>query len=1169
MNAQCYRVIFNKARGMLMVVSEAARAQGKTRNPAQGGSNISQVAGAPQTNSHYRGGRLITLRAQLLLALGLATLVVSSAGINQNAHADSTTIIADRQALANQQAVILSAANGTTQINIQSPSAAGVSRNVFSQFDVGSDGAIINNSRKNAQAQLAGWIEGNHYLARGEARVILNEVNSSDPSRLTGYTEIAGGKAELVIANPAGISCSGCGFINAARTTLTTGNALMDQGKLTGFDVTGGKVRIDGNGLDTTGANYTQIIAKTSEINAAIYANNLDVITGSNKVSYEPDAAATVITPKSVANLDNQATGAALDVSALGGMYAGKIRLIGTEKGMGVTNAGSIVASTGSLKLDSHGNLTNSGSLIANQGKVDIATKGFSINNLGTIASARDAAALNSNTLTNSGVISSQGALSLQQISAIDNLGEISSGSFDIKANALNNSGELLQTGSGQLAINTSALVNQQGGIIGQNLYADASIPPTVIPTKTPPTTANNGSTVDTMTGNAPSDSTSAPEPLPIITQDGRINTQSFTNTGRLHANGNINLAADTVVNQGKSSLALNRLDMANHGSLTNTDSRLQLENIDWQLATFDNQNGQIIATKDIAITSADQMNNNQGTIAALGNIALNAHNQIDNTQGSIQANGIITTQSSALDNTKGVLSSQENITLDNRGNLTNTKGRIQSDKNLTINAQGLSNTDGTIIGVNRVDINVFDDIAINSSSDDIQAGNLTLTTQGRFSNSGKLSGQNGLTVQAKRIDNQQGAELISNGATVLTAKTDINNQGLINGINTYLKADNNVNNSSRGRIYGDHVAIAAASLNNTPDSKEIAPIIAARARLDIGVTTLNNNPNQGRAGQFNTDFNGQARLLSNGDLYIGGSLDANMQATGRAATVTNKGASIESVGDMTISTDVLHNVNADFEKETVFVRGDKVVEYSPENQTTRYNKDDIEIYIHGWNDDWEQTLKTADGDYNNYEKFEFDAEFYKDETLSSDASLIRAGGNLSINSNHAINDHSLVVDGLTLSLKDDPTQTSRFGFQNVSSDGNETVNYVNSVYYSYTTRGKRRPDNITSKRPYTYTYGPYKVADESKVVNTYQLPILDQNLDKTVIAHDVENAVSQQITKAPTDEIRSSSDAPTLPNSSLYGINPDSKASYLIENDSAFANFDFLPSLKRGDSYS
>ena len=107
---------------------------------------------------------------------------------------------------------------------------------------------------------------------------------------MAGYTEIAGGKAELVIANPAGITCSGCGFINASRTTLTTGQAQMTDGKLTGFDVGGGKIRIDGKGLDTSTSDYTQLIAQTNEINAKVYAKNLDVISGSNQVSYDSDA---------------------------------------------------------------------------------------------------------------------------------------------------------------------------------------------------------------------------------------------------------------------------------------------------------------------------------------------------------------------------------------------------------------------------------------------------------------------------------------------------------------------------------------------------------------------------------------------------------------------------------------------------------------------------------------------------------------------------------------------------------------------------------------------------------------------------------------------------------------------------------------------------------------
>ena len=146
-------------------------------------------------------------------------------------------IAVDPSAPANQQAIITQTANGLPQVNIQTPSSAGVSRNKYSQFDVSKKGVILNNSASNVQTQLAGWVQGNSLLAGGTARIILNEVNSQQPSYLNGPMEIAGSKAQLVIANPAGISCDGCGFINADRSTLTTGRALMNNGQLNGEPV--------------------------------------------------------------------------------------------------------------------------------------------------------------------------------------------------------------------------------------------------------------------------------------------------------------------------------------------------------------------------------------------------------------------------------------------------------------------------------------------------------------------------------------------------------------------------------------------------------------------------------------------------------------------------------------------------------------------------------------------------------------------------------------------------------------------------------------------------------------------------------------------------------------------------------------------------------------------
>ncbi|MGG6124916.1 filamentous hemagglutinin N-terminal domain-containing protein, partial [Pantoea allii] len=78
------------------------------------------------------------------------------------------------------------------------------------------------------------------------ARVILNEVNSTNPSQLRGYMEVAGGRAQVIVANPSGIVCDGCGTINAGRMTLTTGKPQLNaDGSIAGYHVERGVVRIE------------------------------------------------------------------------------------------------------------------------------------------------------------------------------------------------------------------------------------------------------------------------------------------------------------------------------------------------------------------------------------------------------------------------------------------------------------------------------------------------------------------------------------------------------------------------------------------------------------------------------------------------------------------------------------------------------------------------------------------------------------------------------------------------------------------------------------------------------------------------------------------------------------------------------------------------------------
>lgn len=87
---------------------------------------------------------------------------------------------------------------------------------------------MLNNSAQVVNTQLAGYVGGNPNLAGGSARIILNEVTHANPSQLNGYLEVAGQRAQVVVANPWGISCSGCGFINTQQAMLSTGTPQLN-----------------------------------------------------------------------------------------------------------------------------------------------------------------------------------------------------------------------------------------------------------------------------------------------------------------------------------------------------------------------------------------------------------------------------------------------------------------------------------------------------------------------------------------------------------------------------------------------------------------------------------------------------------------------------------------------------------------------------------------------------------------------------------------------------------------------------------------------------------------------------------------------------------------------------------------------------------------------------
>lgn len=81
-------------------------------------------------------------------------------------------------------------ANGTPTVNIQTPSAAGVSRNTYQQFDIGARGAILNNSRSDVQTQIGGWVQATP-VGKGSAIIAISQFSGSISARWGRWKSLA------------------------------------------------------------------------------------------------------------------------------------------------------------------------------------------------------------------------------------------------------------------------------------------------------------------------------------------------------------------------------------------------------------------------------------------------------------------------------------------------------------------------------------------------------------------------------------------------------------------------------------------------------------------------------------------------------------------------------------------------------------------------------------------------------------------------------------------------------------------------------------------------------------------------------------------------------------------------------------------------------------------
>ena len=936
MNKRHYKVIFSRVLNQFVVVSELAKSQGKAQSE-----NVSSEQ--EKTGLFSTALSLNPIHFSLMLALGFVFL-------SPSVHAEDMAIRADKSAPGNQQPTVLQTGNGLPQVNIQTPSAGGVSRNQYSQFDVAEKGAVLNNARKAAQTQMAGWVQGNPNLARGEAKVILNEVNSANPSRLKGYVEVAGKKADVVIANPSGIQCDGCGVINAGRTTLTTGKAEVENGQLKGYRVKGGKVTVGQKGMDNSQSDYTDIIAEKAEIKGGVWSKKgIKVTTGKNNVDRSNDSVV-YVGDKNTDNTDrtsdtqgeNQSY--SVDVSQLGGMYSEKIHLVDNGQGLGVRNAGHIGASAGDVKIDSQGRIVNEG-VISGKQDVQINTKSDFVQK-GKVETARgDVLVGAKNKITQMGSTISGGHIRYQADS-------VEAGKSSVLAAGVEENGKVREVDEVGETKNLEIKTVKTTVAKGKNIASGK---------------------VDVQAKKVDvSESQTSGQDVHIVAHKGEINANKATvvakNEINLHTPSQLltqhaNLKADWIgataqgvenqhgrwASQGMRDFSLNlEKGLNNEKGLILSGGNMSLTQ---QNQFLNNQEGRLLSGKDLTLTALS-VDNRAGMIVADGsstlNITTDINNQkVGNTGSLIQAQGGLTINTTNLNNQntkgnaqsvpiQGILAGQVEVNaqqLDNKqggvysvssqvlnvvNQLDNTQGELFSTGDIRIQGKGASikNSQGSIQAAEKLNIQVNalsgdGDIEANhtniqlvqdfdSQRDLVGRSSLSLTTQGNLINRAGLLSEGHTQVNAKNIENTENAE-IQGKQTALTSEQNITNRGLIKGtVENVIKTGDTLTNIGTGRIYGGHVALQAGQkIVNTDelqsDGTIKSAVVAAKARLDVAAPLVENNKTV-----FTKDFafNGLGgTFASEGKIVFGRSLDENNQAQGLGDLLLNRGALIDSKG--------------------------------------------------------------------------------------------------------------------------------------------------------------------------------------------------------------------------------------------------------------------------------
>ncbi|HCA0103599.1 TPA: contact-dependent inhibition effector tRNA nuclease [Escherichia coli] len=770
------------------------------------------------------------------------------------------------------------AANGVPVVNIATPNGAGISHNRFTDYNVGKEGLILNNATgKLNPTQLGGLIQNNPNLkAGGEAKGIINEVTGGNRSLLQGYTEVAGKAANVMVANPYGITCDGCGFINTPHATITTGKPVMNaDGSLQALEVTEGSITINGAGLDGTRSDAVSIIARATEVNAALHAKDLTVTAGANRITADGRVSAL--------KGEGDVPKVAVDTGALGGMYARRIHLTSTESGVGV-NLGNLYAREGDIILNSAGKLVLKNSLAG--GNTTVTGTNVSL-------SGDNKAGGNLSVTGTTGLTLNQSRLVTDKNLVLSSSGQI-----------VQNGGELT---AGQNAMLSAQHLNQTSGTV--NAAENVTL------TTTDDTTLKGrsvaGKTLTVSSGSLNNGGTL------VAGRDATVKTGTFSNTGAVQGNG-LKVTATDLTSTG-SIKSGSTLDISVRNATLSGDAGAKDSARVTVSGTLENR-GRLVSD-DVLTLSATQINNS-GTLSGAKELVVSAdtltttEKSVTNSDGNLMLN-------SASSTLAGETSAGGTVSVKGNSLKTTTTAQTQGNS-VSVDVQN-AQLDGTQAARDILTLNASEKLTHSGKSSapslSLSAPELTssgvlvasaLNTQSQtLTNSGLLQGEASLTVNTQRLDNQQNGTLYS-AADLTLDIPDIRNSGLITGDNGLTL--NTASLSNPGKITADTLNVRATTLDGDG-------LLQGAGALALAGDTLS----QGRNGRWLTadDLSLRGKTLNTAGTTQGQNITVQADRWANSGSVLATGnLTASATGQLTSTGDIMSQGDTTLKAATTDNRG-------------------------------------------------------------------------------------------------------------------------------------------------------------------------------------------------------------------------------------------------------